>query len=332
MGDLAHSSSLQISAKSKKAPMTYDQITQGERYQIAAYRAAGFGAAAIATQLGRHRSTIVRELRRNRTSRGRYVPDAANRMAVARRTASRRKQRLPPAAWAQVWWLLTRRWSPEQIAGRLTRVGRLRISRSTIYRGLDRDRRAGGTRWQGLRRSHRRHRVRGRVPRARRLGRPRSQRPAVVDARQQVGHWEVDTVLGRGSPAGIVTMVERATGFVAIGQLPARTATAFAARTIHLIREQPRPVRTITGDTGVELTGHRGIERCTGARFYFAAPYRAWERAINENTNGLIREYLPQGRSMAQLTHQHCTWIAHELNQRPRKRLAYRTPEECYAS
>jgi IS30 family transposase len=89
-------------------------------------------------------------------------------------------------------------------------------------------------------------------------------------------------------------------------------------------------VRTITGDNGVELTGHRRIERHTGARFYFATPYRSWERAINENMNGLIREYLPKGKSMAKLTQQQCNWIARELNQRPRKRLGYRTPEECY--
>ncbi len=311
--------------------MSYDQITQPERYQIAALRAAGFGPSAIATQLRRHRSSIVRELRRNRTRRGRYVADAADRMALARRSVARRNQRVRPEEWAQVWWMLTRRWSPEQIAGRCARLGLLRISRSTIYRGLAHDREAGGTHWQWLRRSHRRQRGRGRLPRANRLGRPLSERPSIVEAREQVGHWECDTVLGRGSRACILTMVERATNYVAIGQLPARTATAFAARSIQLIRQQPRRVRTITGDNGVELTAHPRIERRTGARFYFAAPYRSWERAINENMNGLIREYLPKGQSMAKVTQLRCNWIARELNQRPRKRLNFRTPEECYA-
>jgi IS30 family transposase len=310
--------------------MTYDQITQAERYQIAALRAAGLRPAAIAAQLRRHRSSIVRELRRNRTKRGAYVPDCADRKAMARRATARRNQRVRPEEWAQVWWMLTRRWSPEQIAGRCARLGLLRISRSTIYRGLAHDREAGGTYWQWLRRSHRKQRGRGRLPRASRLGRPLTERPAVVTARRQRGHWECDTMLGRGSKACVLTMVERATTYVAIGQLAARTASAFTARATQLIRRQPRRVRTMTGDNGVELTGHRTIERRTGARFYFAAPYRSWERAINENMNGLIREYLPKGQSLATVTQQQCNWIARELNQRPRKRLNYRTPEECY--
>jgi IS30 family transposase len=310
--------------------MTYDQITQEERYQLAALRAAGLVPAAIARQLGRHRSTIVRELHRNRTARGRYVAYGADGLARARRQHSRRNQRVQPRDWGRIHRLLAQRWSPEQIAGRLARDGVLRVSRATIYRGLDRDQRAGGTLWRRLRRSHRRQPTRGRPPRASRLGRPLTERPVAVEARQEIGHWEIDTVLGRGSQACIVTMVERATNFVAIGALAARTATAFANRTIALIATQARRVRTITADNGTEVTGHPRIERRTGARFYFAAPYRSWERAINENMNGLVREYLPKGRSLAGLTQHDCNRIARQLNRRPRKRLAYRTPEECY--
>jgi IS30 family transposase len=151
-----------------------------------------------------------------------------------------------------------------------------------------------------------------------------------VEARQEIGHWEIDTVLGRGSQACIVTMVERATNFVAIGALAARTATAFADPTIALIATQARRVRTITADNRTEVTGHPRIERRTGARFYFAAPYRSWERAINENMDGRIREYPPKGRSLAGLTRHDSNRIARQLNRRPRKRLGYRTPEECY--
>jgi IS30 family transposase len=118
---------------------------------------------------------------------------------------------------------------------------------------------------------------------------------------------------------------------VVIGQLPARTAAAFARHTIGLIRARRRPVRTITADNGTELTGFRLIERRTGTRFYFATPYHAWERGTNGNTNGLIREFLPKGQSMARLTQPDCTRIARQLNRCPRKRLGYRTPEECYA-
>ncbi|MGA8753532.1 IS30 family transposase, partial [Candidatus Deferrimicrobium sp.] len=127
------------------------------------------------------------------------------------------------------------------------------------------------------------------------------------------------------------SLVERKTGYLVLGKLATHTAAAFTERATRLIRAQPRPVRTVTADNGTELTGYRTIEQRTGARFYFARPYHAWERGTNENTNGLIREYLPKRRSMAALTQRDCTRIARQLNQRPRKRLGYRTPEECYA-
>jgi IS30 family transposase len=213
--------------------------------------------------------------------------------------------------------LLEARWSPEQIArwGRAT--GALTISHETIYRYLWADRLAGGELSRRLRHGGRRRRrwrgsPRGRDP----LGRSIRERPASVATRRRVGHWEVDTVLGGTGKACIVTLVERKTGYVVIGQLPARTAAAFARRTIGLIRAQHRPVRTITADNGSALTGYRRIEQRT-ARFYFANPYHAWERGTNENTNGLIREFLPKGQSMAKLTQRDCTRIARQLNRPP---------------
>jgi IS30 family transposase len=162
------------------------------------------------------------------------------------------------------------------------------------------------------------------------LGRSIATRPASIARRARIGHWEIDTVLGVGSRDCIVSLVERKTGYVLIGKLAARTAAAYARRTIGLLQRQARPVRSITADNGSEGAGYRGIERRTGTRFYFATPYHAWERGTNENTNGLIRQYLPKGRSMAGLTQRDCTRIARHLNRRPRKRLGFRTPEECY--
>ena len=114
------------------------------------------------------------------------------------------------------------------------------------------------------------------------------------------------------------------------GKLERPTGAAFAARAIPLLRRQPHRVRTVTADNGSELTAWPVIEYRTGARFYFAPPYHAWERGTNENTNGLVRQYLPKRASMAQLTQQDCNRIARQLNRRPRKRLGFRTPEECY--
>jgi IS30 family transposase len=311
--------------------MHYPQITLAERYRIAALCGQGACPAAIARELGRHRSTIGRELRRNRTPRGRYEPYPAHTRAFARRSYSRCHQRVPPATWRQVIRLLEAHWSPEQIAGWGRATGELRISHETIYRYLWADRLADGPlfrllRGGGKRRRRWRSSPRGRGP----LGRSIHERPASVNARRRVGHWEVDTVLGGTGPACAVSLVERKTGYLVIGKLPVRTAAAFARRTIGLIRAQHRPVRTITADNGSELTGYRLIEQRTGTRFYFATPYHAWERGTNENTNGLIREFLPKGQSMARLTQRDCTRIARQLNRRPRKRLGFRTPEDCY--
>ena len=134
---------------------------------------------------------------------------------------------------------------------------------------------------------------------------------------------------GQAGPC-ILTLVERKTGYVVIGKLRARTTTHVNRRATVLLRRQPRRVRTITADNGTEFHGYPAIERATGTRFYFATPHHAWERGTNENTNGLIRQYLPKGESMAALTQQNCNVIASQLNTRPRKRLGYRTPEECY--
>lgn len=312
--------------------MTYHQITCPERYLIASLRAVGARSAAIARELGRHRSTILRELRRNRNWEDRYRAKSAHGQALTRRSVSRRNRRLAPADWHCVVRHLRARWSPEQIAGWGRQTGRLCISHETIYRYIAYDRHAGGV-LHGFLRGARKQRRR-RAGSARRgsglLGPSIATRPASVARRRRIGHWEVDTVLGRGSRDCILSLVERKTGYVLIGKLPARTADAFARRASQLIRAQPRAVRTITADNGVEISGYRAIERRTGSRFFFATPYHAWERGTNENTNGLIRQYLPKGQSMAGLTQKDCAYIARQLNQRPRKRLGYRTPEECY--
>ena len=313
--------------------MTYRQLTLEERYRIAALRGLGWCPAAIARALGRARSTITRERARNRTARGRYEAYPAHCYTRTRRTVSRRNQRVTPAEWAVVVAELRAHWSPEQVAGRLRTHGRVRISRETIYQRLREDRAAGGSLFRLLRQAHKRRRRRlGR----RRRGGPRGAsihaRPARVETRTEVGHWEIDTMMGQGSGHCLLTAVERATGYVVIGKLARHTAAAFADRAIHLLRHQPHPVRTITADNGTEMTGYRRIEAALGTTFYFTDPYSAWQRGTNENTNGLIRQYVPKRTSMAHLTQPDCTRIARRLNRRPRKRLNYDTPEERYAT
>ena len=314
--------------------MLYRQITFGESYTLGLLRQRGLAPAAIARVLGRHRSTIVREVRRNRASSdGTYRPQLADWYARGRRSRSRRNRRFSAPDWHRVQTLLEAQWSPEQVAGWLRRHRLLRISHETVYRYIWADKAAGGTLYTHLRGARKQRRKRyGRYDSRGRVAgkRPITARPAVVEARAQLGHWEADTVLGPGRPC-VLSLVERKTGYVVLGKLRTRTTEEVNQRATALIRAQPRRVRTITADNGTEFHGYAAIEQATPTRFYFATPHHAWERGTNENTNGLLRQYLPKRRSMARLTQQDCDAIATQLNRRPRKRLGYRTPEECYA-
>ena len=315
--------------------MMYHQITFAERYALGVLRRDGLSPAAIARVLGRHRSTISREVRRNGTPRDDcYRPQLAEWYARGRCSRSRRNRRFSAADWARVQRLVREDWSPEQIAGRLRADQELAISHETIYRYLWADKQAGGTLFRHLRGARKQRRKRyGRYDSRGRLAGKRSitTRPPIVDARTQLGHWEGDTVLG-ASQAGpcVLSLVERKTGYVVLGQLRQRTTVAVNRRATALIQAQAHPVRTITVDNGTEFHGYAAIEQATAAEFYFATPHHAWERGTNENTNGLLRQYLPKGQTMADLTQHDCNRIAAKLNRRPRKRLGYRTPEECY--
>ncbi len=314
--------------------MTYRQITLGERYKISALRQEGYGNAEIARGLGRHRSTISRELRRNRSPwDGGYRPSKAQEMTNGRRSRSRRNRRFGGREWKLVKSLIRDKWSPEQVSGILRKIGRLSISHETIYRFVWEDRAQGGDLSKHLRCTRKKRRKRyGRYDSRGRLAGKRhiSERPASVERRQAVGHWEIDTVMGVGNNHCIVTLVERATGYTLIGKLASRTMGELARRTIQLMEKHPGKFRTITADNGTEFHSYKAIEKATGVKFYFATPHHAWERGTNENTNGLIRQYLPKRTSLALVNQCDCTRIAKRLNTRPRKRYDYQTPEERF--
>ena len=315
---------------------TYRQLTSGERYALSALRKQGCSQAEIARTLGRHRSTISREVRRNSKDRtGRvYRPALADDLARWRCSRSRRNQRFTDEDWDVVIEHLRMEWSPEQIAGRLSRDGSLCISHETIYRYIWRDKRRGGSRYKLLRQAGKKRRKRygaydsrGRLAGKRHI----SERPAAAENRTHLGHWEIDTVLGSTKPC-IVTLVERKIGYLIIGKLRNRTVAELNRVAIQLINSASVPIHTITADNGTEFHGYKKIEAETGARFYFANPHHSWERGTNENTNGLIRQYLPKRKSLANVTQTQCHRIADRLNNRPRKRLDFLTPKEAYES
>lgn len=313
--------------------MAYHQLTPDERYTIASMRSAGRRPAEIARVLGRHRSTIGREIARNLCKTdGYYRPSKAQTRTLTRRTEARRVLHHSAQQYGVVEALLREKWSPEQVAGTMEMSFGFRISHQTIYRYVRQDRCRGGSLFRLLRQSgklrRKRHNsvdFRGKLPGRRSI----EDRPVEVERREAIGHWEVDTVMGTDRNC-IVTLVERATRFTLIGKLRARTKAELNRRIVKLIRQRPEQFKTVTADNGTEFHGYKQIEAATGVTFYFAHPYHSWERGTNENTNGLIRQYLPKGTSMASLTQQQCNAIARSLNTRPRKRLGFHTPESRF--
>lgn len=313
--------------------MRYHQLTSEERYQLSALRKQGLNQAQIARALGRHRSTICREVQRNARDDGGYRPSTADEYARGRRWKSRRNWRFTDKDWQLVREQLKELWSPDQIAGRLRDEGLLSISHETIYRYVWNDWLRGGSLRQCLRSSQKRRRKRyrsydsrGRLEGKRHI----SERPAHAENRTRIGHLEGDTVMGGPDQHCIMVLVDRKTGYVFVGKLRQRTTQAANRCAIRLVRNADRRTHAITVDNGTEFHGYKEIEESAGVLIYFATPHHSWERGTCENTNGLIRQYLPKRKSMAHITQRDCDRIAHQLNHRPRKRLNYRTPAELY--
>lgn len=305
-----------------------------ERCEIAALRGARVRMEAIAEQVGRHRSTIYREVARNRSEYdGKYRAGRAEEMTRARRSRSRRNKRISQEEWKRVEELLRKEWSPEQISGYLKRREKMKISHERIYQYVWADKEKGGHLHEHLRGAskQRRKRYARKDSRGRLAGkRPITERPASIERRRQKGHWEIDTVLGERGKDCILTMVERKTGYLLIGKLKARTSEEAAKATLELINGHQGKVKTITADNGTEFHSYAQIEEKSAVKFYFATPHHSWERGTNENTNGLIRQYLPKRQSMAKLTQFQCDQIALKINLRPRKRLNFKNPYECF--
>ena len=317
--------------------MKYQQINAEERSALAALRRLGLNKAEIARQLGRDRSSVGRELKRNAAPHdGWYRSKRAHQRAHARRYRSRRNSQFGREEWSRVEELLKRKWSPEQVSGHLARSGEMAISHETIYRHVWRDLKAGGILHTHLRcarkqcrKRYGRHDSRGRLAGKRMIG----ERPAVVERRKRIGDWEIDTVLGESlgeSSDCILTLVERKTGYVLIGKLKARTAAEANRALLELLARHPERVKTITSDNGTEFHWYAQVEAVSAGKFYFATPHHSWERGTNENTNGLIRQYLPKGQTMNGVTQSQCDKIAEQLNTRPRKRHGCKTPNQCF--
>ncbi len=287
----------------------------------------------IAAALSRHRSTVYWELKRNRSVHdGFYRATHSIWKANGRKRRSRRNLRYGKEAFAPIERMVRGQLSPQQIVGRSGLEGRKVMSHETIYKWIWADKRRGGALWmhpRGARKIKRkrygRYDSRGRLANKAMI----DERPAVVKTRKRIGDWEIDTIHGRGK-ACVVTVVERKTGLVRIGRLPGATMKETLNRTVSILWEDRERVLTITSDNGTEFHNYKELESALDTKVYFASPHHAWERGTNENTNGLIRQYLPKGTALGKLTQPECDRIAEILNNRPKLRHGFLTPNEVY--
>ena len=306
--------------------MTYKHLSQIERYQIHSLMKAGHNITQIADLLSRSKSTISRELRRNTGSRG-YRPKQACELSRLRAQGSRNAALVAPWVKEQATALLELQWSPEQIAGKLP------VSHETLYQYVYADKASGGKLWKNLRcQKQKRKRYasgldrRGQIPNRR----PLSERPLHIEGRKQVGHWECDTVIGANHKQAIVTVVERKSGYAVIAKVSNKTSDLVGAAIIRVLKPFEARVKTLTYDNGKEFCGHAEIDQALGSTGYFARPFASWERGSNENFNGLLRQYVPKKRPMADITDEEIRMIENRLNNRPRKRLGFKTPAEVF--
>jgi IS30 family transposase len=311
--------------------MTYTHLTQDERYQIAILVKAGHDQSEIAGVMHRHKSTISRELRRNRGQRG-YRAKQAHEFSQARMRACENGPRIDDDTWRFVDARLGELWSPEQICGRLAEQGLPSISHETIYGRIYADKRNGGTLHHALRcQKARRKRYggrerRGTIPNQVSI----EQRPAIVDTLKRFGDWEADLVIGAGQQQALVTLNERKSRYALIAHVPFKTAQAVADAMISLLTPFAARVHTLTTDNGKEFAQHARIAKELGADFYFAHPYASWERGANENMNGLIRQFFPKKMHFKSITKNDIAFAMHRLNHRPRKCLGFKTPHEVF--
>ena len=311
--------------------MAYKHLAQEQRYQISVLLKTGHSQTEIAVIIGVNKSTVGRELRRNRGQRG-YRPKQAHRLAQERRRKAIRK-RISDQAWSQIDEKIREDWSPEQISGWLEKNTDTTVSHEWIYQHIYTDKRTGGDLHKHLRcQKKRRKRVgdydrRGKIPNQVSI----DERPEIVDQRERLGDWEADTIIGAGKRGAIVTLVDRKSRFALLKQVSRRTAEAVENAILDLLKPYQSATHTITCDNGKEFANHQSLAEKLQAKIFFAHPYSSWERGTNENTNGLIRQYFPKGMDFSSITDDQIAFVKERLNARPRKCLDFLAPAMVFS-
>lgn len=317
--------------------MDYKHLTEDERYQIDDMRREGFNQGEIAIVLNRSPSTLSRELRRNEGEYG-WRPRQAQLKAIDRlnERGAANVKRASASAWDYAKKHLQQdQWSPEQIAGRLEQEGLATISHETIYQRILEDKNKQGSLYTHLRCKKKKKKrygsaksSRGAIPNRVDI----DQRPAIVDSRKRTGDWEGDTIIGaHDGGAVIASMVERKSRFTCLTKAKNKTTAVVIKRINKRMLPISELVLTVTLDNGREFSQHGVMSDTLNADVYFAKPYHSWERGLNENTNGLVRQYFPKRIPFDSITECDLQRVATKLNNRPRKCLGYKTPFEVFS-
>jgi IS30 family transposase len=312
--------------------MKYTQLTEGERYQIYGLLKEGFSQKAIARNLERHPSTISRELKRNKGLKG-YRHQQANRFAVERRCTAKKHIKLSTEVQNWIRTLIEQDLSPEQVCAYLERHRGLKLHHETVYQFIYRDKSLGGELHQHLRIANKPYRKRyGKYDRRGQIVNRVSidERPKIVDEKSRTGDWEGDTIIGKGHKGALLTLVERKTLYTVIVPLKGKNAEQLRQAAIDVLTPFKERVLTVTFDNGKEFAEHEKMAEALEADIYFAHPYASWKRGINENTNGLIRQYFPKGTDLRDVTIEQAQMVMDRLNNRPRKTRGGKTPNELF--
>lgn len=311
-----------------------NHLTQEQRYNISALVKTNHSQSQICEQVGCSKSTVSRELRRNCDKRdGSYWPELAHRKAVARHRSKPKKRRFTASVQAHVREKLEVDYSPEQIVGDAARKGIECVSAERIYQFVWIDKRQGGRLYRRLRTKGKRYAKRGSIKgkRGQIVGRVDiDQRPEIVEQKQRLGDVEMDLVIGRGQSGALLTINDRASGMLKMAYVHSKEAALVQAKAVELLMEWRPLLHTVTTDNGKEFAHHQKVSEELEVDCYFAKPYHSWERGANENLNGLVRQYFPKWISFERITQQRVDQVVNILNQRPRKRFGYQSPEEVF--
>jgi IS30 family transposase len=312
-------------------PKGYNHLTYDKRCQIKALLKRGFSQKEIAEDLGVHQSTISREIARNSGGRGYRHKQAQEKTEERRREKSKQRRKMKPDISFFVESKIREfQWSPDQIRGHLA-LQNVFISHETIYKYIWQDKKKGGDLYKHLRRSGKKYNKRagklagrGLIPN--RVG--IEHRPEIVNQKTRIGDIEIDTIIGANHKGAIITIVDRVSKFTWLIRVDRATAQDVAKKIIAFLSFIKDYLHTITSDNGKEFAAHQEIANALQIDFYFANPYASWERGLNENTNGLLRQYIPKKTDFSSLTQKDIDKFALLLNTRPRKSLNYDTPFE----